>query len=185
VRTSGSGGSAVAEVEELAVEDVLGRSFAEIEELWRRVFPQTPAERFDDILPRHTGRTGFRFLAARTEDGGLAGFAYGYEGGPGEWWHDAVAAAIAPEQREEWLAPGHFEFVQLQVAPELEGRGIGGRLHDALLARASGSTAVLSTQRSNERALDFYAHRGWQTILDEIRFGDGYPPFVILGKRLA
>jgi ribosomal protein S18 acetylase RimI-like enzyme len=162
-----------------------GRCRSEIEDLWRRVFPGTPTERFDEILPRHAGRKGFRFLAARTEDGTLAGFAYGYEGRPGEWWHDRVAEAMTPEQREAWLAPGHFEFVELQVAPELEGRGIGGRLHDALLARAAGPTAVLSTQRSNERALGFYGRRGWETVIEEIDFGEGYSPFVVLGKRLG
>jgi ribosomal protein S18 acetylase RimI-like enzyme len=165
--------------------DVAGRCRPEIEDLWRRVFPGTPTERFDEILPRHTGRTGFRFLAARTDDGSLAGFAYGYEGGSGEWWHDRVAAAMTAEQRKAWLAPGHFEFVELQVAPELEGRGIGCRLHDALLARAAGPTAVLSTQRSNERALGFYGRRGWETVIEEIDFGEGYSPFVVLGKRLG
>jgi ribosomal protein S18 acetylase RimI-like enzyme len=175
----------VAEVEALSGADVVGRARSEIEELWRRVFPGTPAERFDEILPRHVERRGFRFLAARTEDGALAGFAYGYQGGSGEWWHDRVSAAMTPDQRRQWLGPGHFEFVELQVAPEFEGQGIGGRLHDALLADAGGSTSVLSTQSSNERALGFYARRGWQTLIDDIRFGEGYPPFVVLGKRLA
>jgi ribosomal protein S18 acetylase RimI-like enzyme len=184
VRTSASGGSVVAELEEFAAADVVGCSRVEIEDLWRRVFPGTPDERFDEILPRHAGRRAFRFLAARTDGGKLAGFAYGYEGGPGEWWHDHVASAMTPEQRGEWLAPGHFEFVELQVAPELEGRGIGGRLHDALLTGVRGPTAVLSTQRSNERALGFYARRGWETIVEDMDFGEGYQPFVVLGKRL-
>jgi ribosomal protein S18 acetylase RimI-like enzyme len=175
----------VAELQRVAPADVVGRCRAEIEEVWRRVFPETSDDRFDEILPRHTQRKGFRFLAARVDDGRLVGFAYGYEGTQGEWWHDRVSAAMTADQRREWLAPGHFEFVELQVAPELEGRGIGGRLHDALLADAGGGTAVLSTQQSNERALAFYARRGWQTVIDEIRFGDGYPPFVVLGKRLG
>jgi ribosomal protein S18 acetylase RimI-like enzyme len=175
----------VAEVEALSGVDVVGRARSEIEELWRRVFPGTPAERFDEILPRHAARRGFRFLSARTEDGTLAGFAYGYEGSPGEWWHDRVSEAMTADQRRAWLGPGHFEFVELQVAPELEGQGIGGRLHDALLSEAGGETAVLSTQRSNERAIGFYARRGWQTLIDELQFGEGYPPFVVLGKRLG
>ena len=74
--------------------------------------------------------------------------------------------------------------MELGVAPEYRGRGIGGRLHDELLATASGTTAVLSTERSNERARRFYAKRGWKTLLEEISFGAGYPPFVVLGKRL-
>jgi ribosomal protein S18 acetylase RimI-like enzyme len=172
------------ELELLSADDVLGAHRSEIEALWRRVFPGASDERFVEILPRHARRTAFTFVAARAADGTLAGFAYGYEGRPGEWWHDLVAAALTREQRAQWLAPGHFEIVELQVAPELEGRGIGSRLHDALLARARGSTAVLSTAVSNERARGFYARRGWEQLLDEIGFGEGYPPFVVLGKRL-
>jgi ribosomal protein S18 acetylase RimI-like enzyme len=74
--------------------------------------------------------------------------------------------------------------VELQVAPALEGQGIGGALHDALLAEAHGPTALLSTEVSNERARGFYARRGWETLVEEIAFGEDYPPFVVLGKRL-
>jgi ribosomal protein S18 acetylase RimI-like enzyme len=168
----------------LSADEVVGPHRAEIEALWRRVFPGVSDERFEEILPRHARRNGFRFLAARDEEGALVGFAYGYEGGPGEWWHDHVAAALTPDQSADWLVPGHFEFVELQVAPEHEGRGVGGRLHDALLARVAGPTALLSTERSNQRARGFYERRGWQPLLDEISFGEGYPPFVVLAKRL-
>ena len=142
-------------LEALSAEEVAGAHRAEIEELWRRVFPGTAEERFDEILPRHSGRTGFRFVAARGEGGELLGFTYGYEGGAGEWWHDRVAAPLTPGDRKSWLAPGHFEFVELQVAPECEGQGIGSRLHDALLAEVQSPTAVLSTEQSNARARGF------------------------------
>lgn len=174
----------MADLEELSAFEVVGARRREIEALWRRVFPETTEERFADILPRHVGRRGFRFLAAR-EDGELTGFAYGYEGRPGEWWHDRVYACLRPDARSQWLGPRHFELVELQVAPEREGRGIGGSLHDALLARARGSTAVLSTQRSNDRARGFYGRRGWETIVENMDFGEGFDPFVVLGKRLA
>jgi ribosomal protein S18 acetylase RimI-like enzyme len=172
------------ELQPLSADEVVGARRAEIEALWRRVFPDTTEERLQEILPRHATRKAFSFVAARVDDGALVGFAYGYEGGPGEWWHDLVAAALRADQRADWLAPGHFEFVELQVAPELEGKGIGGALHDALVVRARGRTAVLSTAVSNERARGFYARRGWETLVDEIAFGEGYPPFVVLGKRL-
>jgi ribosomal protein S18 acetylase RimI-like enzyme len=172
------------ELERLSADEVLGAQRADVEALWRRVFPATTDERLAEILPRHARRTAFTFVAARTADGALAGFAYGYEGGPGEWWHDLVAAALGADQRADWLAPGHFEFVELQVAPELEGQGIGGSLHDALIRTARGRTAVLSTEVSNARARGFYERRGWQTLVAEIEFGAGYTPFVVLGKRL-
>jgi hypothetical protein len=111
------------ELQAVSADELAGANRAEIENLWRRVFPDTAEERFEEILPRHAQRAAFRFLAARTEDGQLVGFAYGYEGRPGEWWHDSVAAALAPEQQVMWLAPGHFEFVELQVAPRARRSG--------------------------------------------------------------
>jgi GNAT superfamily N-acetyltransferase len=126
------------EIVELDAKAVLGRQRAKIENLWRLVFPETTNERFAEILPRHVERHGFRFLAARADDATLAGFAYGYLGGPGECWHDRVSAALGPELTRRWLPPGHFEFVELQVHPDFRRRGIGRRLHNALLDSTEG-----------------------------------------------
>jgi ribosomal protein S18 acetylase RimI-like enzyme len=173
------------EIVELDAKAVLGRRRAEIENLWRLVFPETTDERFAEILPRHAERHGFRFLAARAGDGTLAGFAYGYFGGAGEWWHDRVSAALGPELTRRWLPPGHFEFVELQVHPDFRRGGIGGRLHDALLEGLNSPTAVLSTQRDNRAAITLYEARGWQIILDEIAFGDEGLPYLVMGRDLA
>jgi ribosomal protein S18 acetylase RimI-like enzyme len=152
---------------------------SELAEVWTGV----SGERLGEILERHSARDGFTFLAAR-ENGTLAGFTYGYRGGSGEWWHDLVWAAMDEEQRARWLAPGHFEYVELHVRPERQRQGIGGRLHDALLARQSGSpTAVLSTQVDNERALGLYQGRGWRVVVPRLDFGSGRL-FSILGRDL-
>ena len=66
-------------------------------------------------LPRHTGRDGFVFLAARF-DKVLVGFGYGYTGAHGQWWTDHVARALTSAQRDEWLDPPHFEIVELRPA---------------------------------------------------------------------
>ncbi len=165
-------------IEELGADGFLALR-PEVRVLW----PEASRHRVDDILPRHAERDGFRAMIERADDGSLAGFAYGYRGGPGQWWHDVVAEALGADSGR-WLAPGHFELVELHVRRDLWGRGIGGRLHDALLADEPGP-AVLSTQRDNERALGLYRRRGWQVIVPEIDFGAGYPPFCVLGKELA
>src|SRR3954452_1483189 len=90
--------------------------------------------RFAETLPRHAARFGFRCCIAREEAGGsLWGFGYGYTSAPGQWWYDAVAPAFPPDMRERWLG-STFEVVELAVLPAVQGRGIGGRLLDALLA---------------------------------------------------
>jgi ribosomal protein S18 acetylase RimI-like enzyme len=162
----------------LAAEDALAQR-NELAEIWADVTP----DRLEEILPRHAGRDGFRFLVAE-EGEKLAGFAYGYFGGPGQWWHDVVASAMAAEEQERWLAPGHFEFVELHVRRKLRRRGIGGALHDALLDGLPSRTAVLSTQSDNEPALALYLGRDWQIVLAGVSFAPGGRPYDILGRDL-
>ena len=144
-----------------------------------RVWTWTTQERARETLPRHAERNGFRFLAARAPDRSLAGFVYGYCGAPGQWWHDRVAAALGKEARKRWLRPGYFELAELHVRPDMQGRGIGGRLHDAVLTGLTSPTAVLTTQRHNERALALYRSRGWQVVHDSLVFDSGTPYFVL------
>lgn len=159
---------------------MLDRRRDEVAALWKRVWPTTTRERVADILPRHASRRGFRFVAA-TADDALAGIAYGYLGGPGEWWHDQVSEAMTAEQRELWLRPGHFELVELMVDPAYRRRGLGRALHDEVL-RGHEGPAVLSTQTDNREALSLYRALGWQTVVHEIDLGGGDRMYCILGR---
>jgi ribosomal protein S18 acetylase RimI-like enzyme len=148
------------------------------------VWPGAAGDRLDVIVPRHLERAGFRFVAEHDEHGRLAGFAYGFRGEAGQWWHDLVSEAMDEAARERWLRSGHFEFVELAVRPDLRRRGIGGRLHDALLKGVDAPTAVLSTEVENEPAIGLYRGRGWELVVPEIHFGPGYPPFLVMGREL-
>jgi ribosomal protein S18 acetylase RimI-like enzyme len=163
----------------LGADEVLGPGRADVEALWRRVWPATTRERVDEILPRHAAREGFRFVAA-VDEGSLVGMAYGYLGGPGEWWHDRVAGAMTDEQRARWLAPGHLELVELMVDPAQRRRGLGRALHDELLLDHR-STVVLSTQTDNEEALALYRSLGYEVVVPEIDLGGGDRMYCILG----
>lgn len=143
-------------------------------------------ERVGEILPRHLGRDAFTFLAAVDAGGRIVGFAYGYRGGSGQWWHDAVRAAMTTAQRNRWLRPGHVELAELHVAPAWRRQGLGGRLHDELLAAFPDSpTSLLSTQTGNAPALALYEARGWVTVVPELRFAASSEPYAILGLDLA
>jgi ribosomal protein S18 acetylase RimI-like enzyme len=133
-------------------------------------------------LPRHAERSGFVFLVAREGDQ-LAGFAYGYNGEHGQWWTDSVAAALGADERAVWLDVPHFEIVELHVRPAWQRRGIGSQLLAQLLTRQPHDRAVLSTQTGSRKARHFYAKNGW-TELADVDFGAGYPPYLVLGKRL-
>jgi ribosomal protein S18 acetylase RimI-like enzyme len=165
--------------------DELLRRRREVERLWNDVWPGTPRERFDDILPRHAGRQGFRAVIADDEAGQLVGLAYGYTGAPGQWWHDIVSAGMGEEAAARWLGPGHFELVELMVAPAARGHGLGGRLHDSIVGGLAATTAVLSTQTDNEPALALYRRRGWELVVPEIRFAPDGDRYCVLGIDLG
>jgi len=134
-------------------------------------------------LPRHAVRQDFVFLVAR-EGTEIAGFGYGFTGTYGQWWTDSVARALTDAQRETWLDPPHFEVVELHVVPSRQRAGVGSGVLAQLLSRQPHDRAVLSTQRGSRKARGFYAKNGW-TELAEVDFGPGYPPYVVLAKRLA
>ena len=165
------------EIRELPAAEVLALR-SEIAEIW----PEASRDRLGEILPRHAGRAGFRFLGA-FGDAKLVGFVYAYLGAPGQWWHDRVARSLGADGSARWLGRGHLEFTELHVLPEYRRRGIGGALHDGLLAGVDAPTAVLSTQADNEPAIALYRGRGWEVIVPQLDFGSGRP-FVIMGKDL-
>ena len=165
---------------ELTAEEVQRIVEERVDEL-SAVWPELDGPRLDEILPRHMSREGFRFVAEEDEHGRLAGIAYGYVGSPGQWWHDIVAKAMTDEQRTRWLPPGHFEFVELAVRPELRRRGLGAKLHDELLEPHDRRPAVLSTQVSNLPARSLYRARGWSVIVPEIDFGT-HEPYCVMGR---
>jgi len=136
----------------------------------------------NDRLPRHAAREDFVFLAALA-DGAVVGFGYGYTGEFGQWWTDHVSRSLSSAQRVDWLAPPHFEIVELHVRPARQRGGIGSRLLAQLLTLQPHDRALLSTQKSSRKARSFYAKNHWQELA-EVDFGPGYPPYLVLGKRL-
>ena len=135
-------------------------------------------------LGRHAARDDFRFVGAFAKSGELVGFVYGYTGAPGQWWYDRVARALDRAARRRWLQAGHFEFTELAVHPDFQERGIGSRLHDRVLEGLPHERAMLSALADNARVVGFYSRRGWEVVLDRLRFEAGRPEFTIMGKEL-
>ena len=144
----------------------------EFADLYARVFgapgydePPEAAQRFrEEQLPRHVEREGFRCVVARRGER-LVGFAYGYTGQRGQWWSDYVAERAPGYIAERWVG-GHFEFVELAVDPDEQGRGIGPALHDALLAGLTHARALLTTYRDDRPAPRMYRRLGWELLVD-------------------
>ena len=74
--------------------------------------------------------------------------------------------------------------MELHVRPTWQRQGIGSALLAQLLTRQPHDRALLSTQLGSRKARGFYAKNGWQELAS-VDFGTGYPPYVVLGKRLG
>jgi len=73
------------------------------------------------------------------------------------------AAMRAPSLPDDGRADA-FELVGLYVDPHAWSRGIGSRLYEAFEAKwlaTDSATAVLEVWSENDRAIRFYASRGW------------------------
>ncbi len=165
---------------------VLARDLGNI---YRAVFALPPysegplqAEVFVENVKVWRERVGFACVVARSE-AQIVGFALGWRSEPGQWWHDTVGAALTADAYGRWL-DDCFEFVELALLPEWQGQGIGGQLHDALLAQAVERTAVLSTLNAETRALQLYRRRGWEPILVDYVYPGSDERTLIMGKVL-
>jgi ribosomal protein S18 acetylase RimI-like enzyme len=116
----------------------------------------------DDLFRRHATRSGYRLVVA-TDGAAIAGFGWGYLGERGQYWPDLVCAALPGSVTDEWVG-GHFEFVELAVAPQYRRRGLGRRLHDTLLDGV-GQRALLSTADDlADPAVQLYLGCGWRKL---------------------
>jgi ribosomal protein S18 acetylase RimI-like enzyme len=136
----------------------------------------------NERLPVQAGRDDFVFLVAREQDQ-VIGFAYGYTGAYGQWWTENVARSLTAAQRAEWLDAPHYEVVELHVHPSRQREGIDSTLLAQLLTRQPHDRVILSTQTGSRKARDFYAKNGWSELAS-VDFGPGYPPYLVLGKRV-
>jgi len=160
--------------------------------IYREAFHTPPYSKQEDevidfaqSLPRHVAREAFRMVVALEDQSQtVVGFAYGYSNRPGQPFHDEVTRLVSPEIRTNWFL-NSFQFAEIAVTPGIQGRGIGGRLHDHLLRGLPYPKAVLATMAAETRAFQMYCKRGWTILLDEIYFPGVPRPYRIMGLDLA
>lgn len=139
---------------------------------------------FGETVRRHAQLVGFRAFGAFNLRGRLVGFSYGYTSQPHLWWREQIAARLSADQRAEWLTDT-FELAELHVHPVAQGHHLGSQLHDRLLSAQPHPLALLSVMHRSARARQLYASRGWQPLIDDLRFStEPRTPFSLLGLRV-
>ncbi|OJV26329.1 MAG: hypothetical protein BGO26_11145 [Actinobacteria bacterium 69-20] len=117
----------------------------------------------------------------------IAGFAYGYLGAPGQWWHGEVARGLG--HRTDPPSPrayfeDYFELTELHVRPAYQGRGLGEELLRTLLAPVTARAVLLSTPEGESRAWRLYRRLDFVDVLRDFRFTGDARPFAVLGRAL-
>ncbi len=156
------------------------------------------------IMERHAGFPSFRCVAMtlpddprdappelRTQSGRdrlvVIGFAYGFHGTTGQWWHDLVRSALAAaggrDLAQTWLGDS-FEVAEVHVHPSYQGRGVGRAMVPALIHPRLERTALLSTQDTDSRARRLYRSLGFSDLLTGYRFPGTDPPYAVMGAAL-
>ena len=141
-----------------------------------------PARR--SITTRHLSHPGLRAAIAQPDDDErLVGFAYGYHGEPGQWWHDAVADELTRTQRKEWLSSA-FEVAELHVLPDWQGKGIGKQLLHLVCRDVPCATVVLSAIDAETPARNLYRSLGFQDLLLGFAFAGSAERYAVMGRPL-
>ncbi len=148
-------------------------------------YPPGTARQRSPMWREHMLRAGWLCVAAFEGDT-MVGIGYGYQGAPGQWWHDEVQRGLLlvdPAAADRELAD-YFELTELHVHPQAQGRGIGNALLSELLSRVQAPRALLSTPEGPTRAWRLYRRLGFTDLLRHYHFTGDSREFAVLGRTL-
>jgi len=134
------------------------------------------------VYARHSTYPGFRAFGAFDGDR-LAGFGYGTQTLPHQWWHDQIRPALSAAGHGGWLEDA-YAVTELHVLPGYQGRGIGHALLTTLLRAAPQPRAVLSTYDGESRARSLYRRVGFVDLLTGFRFTGQHQRYSLMGAAL-
>ncbi len=160
--------------------------------IYRQAFSSPPYNKdeievadFAYFLPQHVMRDGFQMVAAMEEQNNeVVGFAYGFANTSDQFFYQEVAKVTNSDFVMAWLSD-YFRLVEIAVLPRVQGRGIGGALHNHLLSGLPQAKGILATIAAETDAFRLYRKRGWQVLLEEIFFTGVTRPYRIMGMKLV
>lgn len=176
---------------QLLLSDQARPFFDRLIDIYQLTFSQPPYREtlpdffnFAGRLSYHARQPGFRcVIASPVPAQAPVGFVYGYSGQAGSGFYNLAIKRLSPGLAQEYLSD-YFEFAELAVLPDWQGQGLGGRLHDAILAGLPQRTACLATPDIETSALHLYRSRSWLPLAHDIDFPGTALKYQIMGKRL-
>lgn len=127
----------------------------------------------DESLPEMSQCTGFQGVAAWSGQR-LAGFVVGYDATGIPSWFEPAMRAVEGTPVAGWL-PDAWYFADIAVHPDVQGQGIGTRLHDQIMATVADRRCMLITFHGEHPAKRFYFRRGWREVIPDIHWAPGKP----------
>jgi ribosomal protein S18 acetylase RimI-like enzyme len=150
-------------------------------------YPPSTARQRRSLWLDHVYRPGWRAVGWLDPAGALLGIAYGYTGGPGQWWYEEVRRGLHGRGAAAWT-DDYFELTELHVRPDAQGAGLGEGLLRALLEGVPRAHVLLSTPehgpRPPGRAWRLYRRLGFRDVLRDHLFTGDARPFAVLGRPL-
>jgi ribosomal protein S18 acetylase RimI-like enzyme len=150
-------------------------------------YPPGTARQRRSLWLDHAHRPGWRAVGWLDTAGSLLGIAYGYTGGPGQWWYEEVRRGLRKTGHTAWT-DDYFELTELHVRPDAQGSGLGEGLLRALLAGVRSANVLLSTPehgpRPPGRAWRLYRRLDFRDVLRHHLFTGDARPFAVLGREL-
>ena len=150
-------------------------------------YPPSTARQRRPLWLDHVRRPGWRAVGWIDPSGPLLGIAYGYTGGPGQWWYEEVRRGVHARPGAT-LPDDYFELTELHVRPDVQGSGLGEGLLRALLHGVPSGHVLLSTPehgpRPPGRAWRLYRRLGFRDVLRDHLFTGDSRPFAVLGRAL-
>lgn len=160
-------------------------------------YPRHTEDQRAPMWLEHTYRSGWQAVAAfesasdPDDRARMVGIAYGYRGGPDQWWYQQVSQGLralgAPRERIRELLDQYFELTELHVDPSMQGRGLGEALARRLLSGRTESHVLLSTPEidgESNRAWRLYRRLGFADVVRQHQFAGDPRRFAVLGCAL-
>jgi ribosomal protein S18 acetylase RimI-like enzyme len=147
----------------------------------------------------HITRPGWRAVGAMRSDARghigtdspLVAIAYGYHGGPQQWWHAQVHAGMRkagwPDPEIRAVLTDYFEITEVHVHPDAQGHRLGEAMLDKLLDGRTERRALLSTPEVDDednRAWRLYRRLGFTDVVRNFTFAGDSRPFAVLTRDL-